>query len=85
MYHDYIIWLGDLNFRLEENSFTFQEIVQRVREGSLEDLLEKDQLDGVRRSGVQSNIVIQFPLSSYNILLLQQISPCSERARPFPN
>jgi hypothetical protein len=36
--------MGDLNFRLKENSFTFDEIVQRVNEGELQDLLDQDQL-----------------------------------------
>ena len=31
----YIIWCGDLNFRLEENSFNFDQIVEAVQRNEL--------------------------------------------------
>ena len=41
--------MGDLNFRLQENAYSFDEITRRVREGELADLLSKDQLNICRR------------------------------------
>lgn len=51
LYHDYIVWCGDLNFRLEENTLTHQEIVQAIESNALEGLLSKDQLSQVRKDG----------------------------------
>lgn len=42
--HDYVFWIGDLNFRLETGSFATDEIVDYVREKKLMPLLEKDEL-----------------------------------------
>lgn len=49
LYHDYIFWMGDLNFRLAEDSYDHQEIVQSVENGELAKLLGKDQLTQTRR------------------------------------
>jgi len=51
MYHDYVFWLGDLNFRLQEDTFTFEEIDQKVRKKELKDLLTVDQLSQARADG----------------------------------
>ncbi|XP_040576069.1 phosphatidylinositol 4,5-bisphosphate 5-phosphatase A [Lepeophtheirus salmonis] len=44
LYHDYIFWMGDLNFRLIENSFTHDEIVMLIKRDQLEILHKHDQL-----------------------------------------
>ena len=51
MYHDYILWIGDLNFRLIEDTFSLEEIVKEAATGNLEILLESDQLKQVRCDG----------------------------------
>jgi len=51
MQHDYVFWMGDFNFRLEVDTFTFQEAVIKVEKGELDDLLEQDQLRLARKSG----------------------------------
>lgn len=51
LYHDYILWTGDLNFRLEEGSFTFSEVNTIVEKNNLGKLLAKDQLSIVRQLG----------------------------------
>ena len=45
----YIFWIGDLNFRLEENTFNHDEIVEAVSKGEFSKLLAKDQLNQVRK------------------------------------
>ena len=47
--HDYVIWMGDLNFRLQPNVFEHKDIVQQISLGKLEDLLRVDQLLSVQR------------------------------------
>jgi len=51
MYHDYVFWMGDLNFRLEENSFSFEQIDMMVSKEQLDKLLKEDQLSKARLSG----------------------------------
>jgi len=51
MYNDYVLWMGDLNFRLEEDTFNFQEIELAVAQNKLSQLLEVDQLSAVRKTG----------------------------------
>ena len=48
-FFSYIFWMGDLNFRLEENTFDHEEIVKSVQNGEFSKLLSKDQLTQVRR------------------------------------
>ena len=43
--------MGDLNFRLQENTFDSEEIVKKVENGEFAGLLAKDQLNSVRREG----------------------------------
>jgi len=49
LYHDYVFFCGDTNMRLAEKSFTFDQIVRRVNEGQLSELLSQDQLRHVQR------------------------------------
>jgi len=49
LYHDYVVWMGDLNFRLAEGSYDFAEAAEAIREGSLDSLLDADQLTAVRK------------------------------------
>jgi len=51
MYHDYVFWMGDLNFRLEENTFNFEEISMKLEKGEFSDLLAVDQLNTARKEG----------------------------------
>ena len=51
LYHDYIFWMGDLNFRLIENTFDADEIETKVANGEFAALLAKDQLTHVKREG----------------------------------
>jgi len=45
----YIFWMGDLNFRLAENSYTHEEIVESVKNDQLTSLLSRDQLTQAKR------------------------------------
>ena len=56
MTSDVVVLYGDLNFRLE--GFTFDEVVQKIKNGSLQELLAKDQLqvDQVKGSPSGSNL-----------------------------
>lgn len=49
LYHDYIFWMGDLNFRLAQDTFDHDQIVESVKNGEFGRLLGKDQLTLVRR------------------------------------
>lgn len=44
--HDLVFWLGDLNFRLDPNSFSTNEIVGLIAQGQLKSLLDRDELRG---------------------------------------
>jgi inositol-1,4,5-trisphosphate 5-phosphatase len=50
LYHDYVFWFGDLNFRLG-GSLTSDEIVEKVCNGQLPVLLKDDQLMKVMKTG----------------------------------
>ncbi|KAK7863761.1 hypothetical protein R5R35_011162 [Gryllus longicercus] len=43
LFHDYVFWIGDLNFRLMD-SYSAEEINNLIKKGELTRLLEKDQL-----------------------------------------
>jgi len=45
--HDLIFWFGDLNFRLDANSFSSKEIIQLLSENNTKQLLEIDELKQV--------------------------------------
>jgi inositol-1,4,5-trisphosphate 5-phosphatase len=51
LYHDYVIWAGDLNFRLEEGSFSHSEVLELSGRGELGPLLARDQLSLARQAG----------------------------------
>ncbi|TGZ56324.1 Inositol polyphosphate 5-phosphatase K [Temnothorax longispinosus] len=44
LYHDYIFWIGDLNFRLNGEELTAADIDLLVKKKQLKELLERDQL-----------------------------------------
>ncbi|KAI4470614.1 inositol 5-phosphatase [Holotrichia oblita] len=51
-FHDYVFWMGDLNFRLlEELEMSLEEIVARVKKGEYQKLFEYDQLRYVMKKG----------------------------------
>ncbi|XP_077292380.1 inositol polyphosphate 5-phosphatase K-like [Arctopsyche grandis] len=53
LFHDYVFWFGDLNFRLEENDTDtpelIVELVKRAEKDDYSDLLDRDQLRSVMR------------------------------------
>ncbi|CAD7080441.1 unnamed protein product [Hermetia illucens] len=50
--HDYVFWFGDLNFRLNgENETTPQDIRAMIQKDKLSELLDRDQLNSVRKEG----------------------------------
>lgn len=50
-YHDYVFWIGDLNFRLNGEDLPAEEIDLLVKKNQLDLLLDKDQLRAVMCSG----------------------------------
>lgn len=51
LYHDYVFWIGDLNFRLDSETLTFEEVDLMVSKDELGKLLNFDQLARARKSG----------------------------------
>ncbi|CAH1397778.1 unnamed protein product [Nezara viridula] len=52
LFHDYVFWFGDFNFRLNSSdSLKSPNIDQQVKTGNLSSLLEQDQLKAVMVSG----------------------------------
>ncbi|XP_035734574.1 inositol polyphosphate 5-phosphatase K-like isoform X3 [Vespa mandarinia] len=51
LYHDYVFWIGDLNFRLHGEDLTAVDIDLLVKKNKLDLLLERDQLKLVMRNG----------------------------------
>jgi len=51
LYHDYVFWIGDLNFRLDSEVFKFEEVDLMVSKNELGKLLAVDQLAKARKSG----------------------------------
>ncbi|XP_043667492.1 inositol polyphosphate 5-phosphatase K-like isoform X3 [Vespula pensylvanica] len=65
LFHDYVFWIGDLNFRLHGEDLTATDIDLLVKKNQLNLLLERDQLKLVMRNGdafaeLNEN-VIEFP------------------------
>ncbi|XP_066985297.1 phosphatidylinositol 4,5-bisphosphate 5-phosphatase A-like [Macrobrachium rosenbergii] len=50
LFHDYVFWVGDLNFRLD-NTLTSEIISKRVTDGDLEKLYEMDELHKAQKNG----------------------------------
>ena len=48
LYHDYIFWMGDLNFRLQQETLSHDEIVKEIKNKNLKALLKIDQLKSVQ-------------------------------------
>lgn len=48
LYHDYIFWMGDLNFRLQQETLSHNEIVKEIENKNLKSLLKIDQLKSVQ-------------------------------------
>ncbi|XP_063973366.1 inositol polyphosphate 5-phosphatase K-like [Diachasmimorpha longicaudata] len=51
LYHDYIFWIGDLNFRLNGEDLTAELIDKLVAKNQLKLLLSRDQLNIAKESG----------------------------------
>lgn len=51
LYHDYVFWIGDLNFRLHGEDLTAMDIDILVKKNQLKQLLERDQLKIVMKNG----------------------------------
>lgn len=60
-------WMGDLNFRLEENTFNFQEIGW-PSQNKLSQLLAVDQLSAARKSGAAFSELSETLPSSHQLL-----------------
>lgn len=72
LYHDYVIWAGDLNFRLEEEAFSFTEVEGLISKDKLGKLLARDQLSLARQAGeafseLQENLPTFPPSYKYRI------------------
>ncbi|XP_076232836.1 inositol polyphosphate 5-phosphatase K isoform X2 [Calliopsis andreniformis] len=51
LYHDYIFWIGDLNFRLNGEDLSATDINELVKKKELKCLLDRDQLKIVMQAG----------------------------------
>ncbi|XKL59403.1 hypothetical protein PGB90_000419 [Kerria lacca] len=52
LFHDYVYWFGDLNFRLiEDSSLSSSEILKKIEMKQTEFLMKQDQLKQVMRNG----------------------------------
>ncbi|CAL8074564.1 unnamed protein product [Orchesella dallaii] len=64
LYHDYVFWFGDLNFRLD-GTHSSTEIAEMISQEKSQDLMKHDQLLKVRRTGDAfselSEMAIAFP------------------------
>ncbi|XP_035706133.1 phosphatidylinositol 4,5-bisphosphate 5-phosphatase A isoform X7 [Folsomia candida] len=62
LFHDYVFWMGDFNFRLNGNT-TSDEIVDGVSNGKCSELLKEDQLLQVRMSGEAFSELHELPIT----------------------
>jgi len=51
LYHDYVFWMGDLNFRLQSEHLEFEEVNALVSRNEFSKLLSEDQLTIARKEG----------------------------------
>ena len=53
LYHDYVLWMGDLNFRLAADpaELSAEAVIRRVEDGDTAALLQLDQLTIARNNG----------------------------------
>ncbi|XP_078044692.1 inositol polyphosphate 5-phosphatase K [Augochlora pura] len=70
LYHDYIFWIGDLNFRLHGEDLTAADINMKVKKNQLKCLLDRDQLKRVMESGeafaeLRENVITFPPTYKY--------------------
>ena len=57
--HDYVVWMGDLNFRLEGTDLDFHKIVSDVYSDNLTDLLKFDQLQKVQKNEIAFSVFLE--------------------------
>ena len=57
--HDYVLWMGDLNFRLEGEDLSFDKIVADISDFNLEKLLKFDQLKESQRKGKAFSVFLE--------------------------
>ncbi|KAF2361418.1 Endonuclease/exonuclease/phosphatase [Trinorchestia longiramus] len=50
LYHDYVFWMGDLNFRLSSD-ITAEEIAAQISKGRIEELYKLDELNKAQSAG----------------------------------
>lgn len=72
LYHDYVFFIGDLNFRLQPDKFTFQQIDLMVSQNEHGKLLSEDQLTLAKKSGaafseLQENLPTFPPTFKYKV------------------
>ena len=57
--HDYVVWMGDLNFRLEGPDLNFDQIVSDIYSGNLTKLLKFDQLKKVQKNETAFGVFLE--------------------------
>ena len=55
--------MGDLNFRLREDTLSYNDIVQEISDNALQNLLEIDQLKNVQRDNLAFHELNEAPIS----------------------
>lgn len=63
LYHDYIIVMGDLNFRLQSQSLDHDEIISYVDKGDYKPLVEQDSLIQIQKQGRAFQEFSEAPIS----------------------
>ncbi|EEB10061.1 Skeletal muscle and kidney-enriched inositol phosphatase, putative [Pediculus humanus corporis] len=62
LFHDYVFWLGDHNFRIDE-AISHEEILDKIKAKKLDWLKNVDQLTSVRRNGQAFSELIEEPFN----------------------